>query len=740
MRRSVIVSVVLLLLSVAAMAGQRVKLGTITDDLRVTVDETSYLRTVVRFEIGAFEKETIEIDGENYNLISCAKEGVIHIEGEPELPRLCRSIIIPDDAKVTLKVLSAEYIDFPIMPTAPSKGNLKRTVNPADIPYTFGSVYSKDEWYPSQLAKLREPFILRDFRGTVIEIYPFQYNPASKTLRVYSSVIVEVVPDGPGEINVKNRQEPFSKVTPDFELIYKKRFINYNTGILTYTPVTEEGDMLIITYDSFHEYMTPLVEWKRQKGIKTTIVDVSTIGNYSSNIKGFIQAFYDSTDLAWVLLVGDAAQVATPYASGGASDPSYAKVDGGDDYPDIIVGRFSAENSDHVQTQVERTINYEKFPQAGADWYHMAAGVASDEGPGHNGEYDFQHLNYIRDDLLGYNYTLVDQIYDPGASISQVNTALNSGRSFVNYTGHGGPQSWSTTGFSNSHVNSLTNDNMLPFIISVACNNGQFDTYTCFGEAWLRATHDGNPSGAMGAYMSTIGQSWTPPMHAQDEATDLLVAESKLTFGGICYNGSCLTIEIEGNDGVEIYDTWHIFGDPSVKLCTDTPTTMAVNHDNTVIFTATEFYVITGFGGALCALYHDGVMYGSGYTDTSGMAAISITEVLPVGQEITLTVTDYNRITYTAGILVIAPDGPYVVYDSHTINDAVGGNNNGLVDFGESILLGMQLINVGPDMAYNVSISLACADPYITITDAVESFTDVPGDNGTAYRSEEHKS
>ena len=48
------------------------------------------------------------------------------------------------------------------------------------------------------------------------------------------------------------------------------------------------------------------------------------------NQKAYIQDFYDTTDLEFVLLVGDAAQVATPTASGGASDPSYAKVAGAD--------------------------------------------------------------------------------------------------------------------------------------------------------------------------------------------------------------------------------------------------------------------------------------------------------------------------------------------------------------------------------------------------------------------------
>ena len=36
-----------------------------------------------------------------------------------------------------------------------------------------------------------------------------------------------------------------------------------------------------------------------------------------------------------------------------------------------------------------------------------------------------------------------------------------------------------------------------------------------FAESWLRATHNGEPTGGIGHFGSTIPQSWEPPMHAQ---------------------------------------------------------------------------------------------------------------------------------------------------------------------------------------------------------------------------------
>ena len=160
----------------------------------------------------------------------------------------------------------------------------------------------------------------------------------------------------------------------DFDVIYGRHFLNYQQVAGRYTPVSEIGDLLIITHGAFADDMQPLIDWKVQKGMKTTMVNVATIGNSATAIKSFVQSFYDSTNLAFLLLVGDAAQIASPTASGGESDPSYAKLAGGDSYPEIMVGRFSAETDAQVQTQVQRTLMYEMNP-AGTDMYSKATGV-----------------------------------------------------------------------------------------------------------------------------------------------------------------------------------------------------------------------------------------------------------------------------------------------------------------------------------------------------------------------------
>ncbi len=538
--------------------------------VKTTVLENTPARVVIQYELGRFTETPVDIAGQQYTQIRLGKESVMQVRGAPELPQVCRSIIIPDDSEVAVKVLASKYDDISDFPVAPSKGVFDRTHDPEEVPYEFGAVYETDALYPADLVSLGEPYILRDWRGVVVQLHPFQYNPVTRTLRVYTEVTLAIVPSGPGQINVLDRSlRNGDDLSLAFHQVYKHHFLNYAPQ-LRYTPLDETGDLLIICYDAWLPNVQPLVNHKNGIGINTTAVGVSTIGNNATSIKNYIQNVYNTSDLAFVLLVGDSAQVATPTASGGSADPTYAKLAGGDNYPDIMVGRFSAETAAQVDTQVLRTVEYETMPATTQDWFWRGTGIASNQGAGagDEGQADNVHMDQIRQWLLAHGYTQVDQIYDPTGTAAQVSAALNAGRGIVNYCGHGSATSWGSTGFSNSNVNALVNDNMLPFIVSVACVNGQFAGTTCFAEAWLRATHNGEPTGAIAVYMSSINQSWASPMEAQDEFNLLLTnaTEPYHSYGTLCYAGSCSMMDDYGADGVDMFNTWHVFGDPSVRI------------------------------------------------------------------------------------------------------------------------------------------------------------------------------
>ena len=690
----------------------------------------------IRFSLQGFEMIPIATPRGASFVIGVGEATPILAGGAPDLGKLTASVIIPDQEKMAVKVVSSSYKDFPGIEVAPSKGNFYRNTNPANVPFTWGKVYTENRFYPESIVELREPYIIRDYRGETVIVYPFQYNPVTKTLRVYTNVEVMVYSTGEKGINPLVRKGSLTEMNTEFKKIYNQHFLN--AGNSRYTPVDEQGKMLIISHGAFMAAMQPLVDWKNQQGIQTEIVNVSSIGTTAAAIKAYILNYYNNNDLAFVLLVGDGPQIPTNTGGtlGGPSDNAYGYLVGNDHYPDLFVGRFSAENATQVQTQVTKVLGYEKSPLTTVDWFSKGVGIGSDQGPGDDNEYDYQHIRNIRTKLLNYTYTAVAELYDgsqggldaPGnPTPAMVATALNAGASIVNYTGHGSQTSWGTTGFSNSNVTSLTNDNMLPFIWSVACVNGDFVSGTCFAEAWLRATHNGQPSGAVATLMSTINQSWNPPMCGEDAMDDILVEtfanNIKRTFGGISMNG-CMQMNDEyGGDGAEMTDTWNCFGDPSLMVRTAMPEAVTASHPPTIFLGAAQFTVNSNTEGGLVALTINNQLLATGII-TGGIATIDF-EALSALDTMKLVITAYNHLYYEADVPIIPAQGPYVTYVSHTISDA-GGNNNGLVESGETILLSVSLKNVGIEAANGVDAVLSSNDAYVTIVDASQNYGTIP--------------
>jgi len=81
-------------------------------------------------------------------------------------------------------------------------------------------------------------------------------------------------------------------------------------------------------------------------------------------------------------------------------------------------------------------------------------------------------------------------------------------------------------------------------------------------------------------YASNIVMAWNPPMAAQDEAVDLLVSRREASLGGLCYLGACLMMDEypDAEEGAREFKHWHLFGDPSLMVRSDTPALLAVRH------------------------------------------------------------------------------------------------------------------------------------------------------------------
>ena len=625
--------------------------------------------------------------------------------GEPDMPTLGIPAIIGDRARMSVRITDAQYMDFEGIEIAPFKGNFSRQIDPADVPYTYGECYDQDAFFPANNVGLYEPYIIRDFRGQNILVKPFAYNPVTKTLRVYYDMSVEMYKvDDNGANVMEARRSNVIKMDPDFKSLYQRHFINYEAGMAKYTAVDEEGDLLIICYGNFMSSMTDFVNWKKTRGVNTTIVNASTAGSSYSAIKTYIQNQYNANNnLTHVLLVGDVAQIpGYSYSGGGSSyggkgDNAYGQIVGNDIYNDVFVGRFSATTAAQVTTQCNRVITYERDLNTSATWLNIGSGISRKEGgSGHNSEDDYQHINNIRTDLLNYGYTTVYQRYANlsgyTATSAQISSDINSGVGIINYANHGQETAWGANSsgyvyYAVSHVNALTNENKLPFIWSVACLVGKYDhSSDCFAESWMRATNNNNPTGAIGALMSYISQPWIPPMWAQDECVDILVesynSNIKHTWGGVSINGLMGIFDhysTSEQSAVGTYQAWILYGDPSLMLRTKAPTSMTVTHNGSIEATATSYTVnVTNGNGARATITnanHD--ILGSA-TVSNNKAIISLTAPGANSGDLTLCVFGYNKVTYLGTITVGGGGGSTTYYTvSATASPTAGGTISG---------------------------------------------------------------
>lgn len=564
-------------------------------EISYTIISSDNQSITIRVDFPEIEKQEIDIAGETHFKLSMPGGYATLEKGFPELLMAAKSIMIPEDANPSFTIISEEFTEERESNIVPSKGKLYRDVNPQTVPYQKGEIYAVNNFYPESSCKLNEPYILRDFHGLAITFFPARYNPVTKTLREYQTIIVKI------SYNSSQSLPNPQKMNREFRQIYHHQFLNFEEA--KYNVLAENGSLLIITPESFIPALQPLVDWRIKCGIPTEIVAIETIGSSSSQLKNYITDYYNQNNLTYLLFVGDHAQIPSYRMMSSSMDNYYAEVSGSDVYPDYFLGRFSATTIEEVETQVEKTIMYETAPPE-VSHFPVFAGIASNEGPGHNNEYDYQHIRNIGNQLMNYTYTSGHEFFDGNQGgldaagfphASSISSAINQGVGIINYCGHGDWNMFYTGYYTNQYVYALQNYNKLPFIISTACLNGDYAYQTCFAEAWLRAKSEQGLTGAVATLMSTVLQSWNPPMAGQDEMANLITESSgentPRTFGGITFNGICYLLDIY-ND-YETSRTWLIFGDPALHIRTSEPKSIAIQHPEEVDNTETLISFLT---------------------------------------------------------------------------------------------------------------------------------------------------
>ena len=108
----------LLLFVCFALASEWKTIRSSEEPFTVEVLETDGNRTILRYTVNKYLTDDIIIGGEAYTLLrKLRKESMIEREGFPRLPRINRSIVIPDNGEMSYEIISSEYISlFLVLP------------------------------------------------------------------------------------------------------------------------------------------------------------------------------------------------------------------------------------------------------------------------------------------------------------------------------------------------------------------------------------------------------------------------------------------------------------------------------------------------------------------------------------------------------------------------------------------------------------------------------------------------
>jgi Peptidase family C25/FlgD Ig-like domain len=399
-------------------------------------------------------------------------------------------------------------------------------------------------------------------------------------------------------LQAESEIENIQTVSSVFAPLYSKIVDNYETSYLR--NLSEMPAKMLIISHSGLDNLSYFTDWKNERGIATQVVLKSDIGETVDEIKNYIQELYD-TDAQppdYLLLIGDvngAFEFPSYYVStdSDVTDQPYTMLDGDDYFPEMMVGRFSIDQSDNLNTIISKVLNYEKTPYMDdPGWFErmvVVAGNYSDSPPPPTTPVTASM--WLAEKAADYGYDEVTEIYywwpdyPSYPNTNAIKTAINDGAGIVTYRGWGNAWGWNYPYFHTENILELTNGMYLPVMTSIVCNTGDFANVNvdpCFGELWLTAGNNSNPKGGV----VFVGPSH---LHTRTQYNNAIFAgfyqglldEGIHTFGTAVLRGKMELFENfplnqSSGDWVEFYsNVYNILGDPSLCMWTQTPQSMS---------------------------------------------------------------------------------------------------------------------------------------------------------------------
>ena len=201
----------------------------------------------VEFNLPKLEVSTVRRDGIRYQAVSFDESGFTNEAGNPRLPVSRVMLGVPSDVRFHVEILHAttETRSGYRIPPVPHNAPKPRGDNSSSPSYPENFQILEEEWredgpaykstsdYPKALAQAVYDGYIRSQRVLYLELYPVQYQPKSKVLRVHSRMTVRVhfVSQSSANRFHSLSASPSQSTTTEpssFERMYQNFLLNYD--------------------------------------------------------------------------------------------------------------------------------------------------------------------------------------------------------------------------------------------------------------------------------------------------------------------------------------------------------------------------------------------------------------------------------------------------------------------------------------------------------------------------------
>lgn len=387
----------------------------------VTVEESKRRITISYTFPGFYLNDDIHrAEGKEveFKQINIEGAGSLSENGKPQLPVFGRYVQIPFGCNYDVSVYPDEPIEFDGILVKPAQAEL--TDDP-EQDYFFAydeKLYGADELFPAQLVKVSNPYQIDGYTALLVHVCPLQFNPAQKKLLCYSKIEITI---DIAEQKSDLEEHPFPDPDGGFEG-FGNLFLNPRRNIevrLDVDPrpgwipsrlIRSGPEFMIIYHGTFKKAAEKLHRWKTMKGLRSKIVSINSIANYSSavddearvaSLKTYIRyckktrvfgGRFIIPRLKYIIFFGDVDQIASETitddsVSGGnwgpvnITDYYYSTRKDPDNPADIVfpwlaVGRIPMRTAGEGIDVVDQIIKYEKTPPHDPDYYQRCTFAA----------------------------------------------------------------------------------------------------------------------------------------------------------------------------------------------------------------------------------------------------------------------------------------------------------------------------------------------------------------------------